>query len=115
MDYFCYRYYSLIESLREDNRIVREIIDNNKMVEDHSHLNYLVLSLYHRDISILELIVSSNRSKGSIPSVIRYLFMHLLSFKQLRELSEKEAVELADLLLDILTGNSRSNIRLLQK
>ena len=82
LSYFCLKYFEGIFEL--NNQPLIKEIDQWGNIPGIGRFNYLLIGLYERDITILEYLKESLKIDSSLPLAIRYLYIMLMSFEELR-------------------------------
>lgn len=115
VNYICYSYFKDLEGKKKKrSAIINEIDDLRKYLDgkQNSKINFLVLSLFERDITISKFFSElgsihseegEEKAKVGIPvSVgIRYLFIMMINFTEIREIQENGKM-LASIISDLL-------------
>lgn len=105
INYVCYRYFSQLLNKKED-AIVNEIQEFSKYCQDQSHLTFYVRSLYDRDIDVFHYLSSINKISGAMSPGIRYLYIMLLTFENLKLTTEPSKI--GRVLMKSITDNLRT-------
>ena len=85
-----------------DNQIVNELIEYSRKIYDFSQMSYLVISLYFRDIGPVEFMRNAVTFEGGFSVGIRYLYLMLLSFEEIKLLKNQCPDIIAEIFLTIL-------------
>lgn len=102
IDYICYSYFKNFENLRKENAILKEIADLTFQTKDLSHVLFIVISVYLRELELEEAVKMALPVQGAVSLLLRYLYLMLLGFSKMRLVSSTQAVELADCFRQIL-------------
>jgi hypothetical protein len=105
INYVCYQYFTELLS-RTENAIVKEILNFQTYCEDVSGLTFYVRSLYDRDIDVHSYLDSINQIQGAMSPGIRYLYIMLLTFEDLK--FTKEPSKIGRVLMKSITDNLRT-------
>lgn len=104
LNYICQGYLKAISDgeLVKNNKILQEIMQYRNKFQDQSFLNYLLIELYDRTISIQEYLERVKNSPGMLSASIRYLFILLQSFDELKRQKVDDADKTANILLELI-------------
>jgi hypothetical protein len=91
------------ENFVRENALVKEIFQLSPFIENPSLFNYLVISFYDRDLSPYLFVKQARTIKGAVYLAVRYLYIMLLSFEDLKKLKNPD--DLAEELTNALEGN----------
>lgn len=105
INYVCYQYFTELLA-RNENAIVQEILKFQLYCKDVSKLTFFVRSLYDRDIDVNGYLQSINTIGGAMSPGIRYLYMMLLTFEDLK--FTKEPSKIGRILMKSITDNLRT-------
>lgn len=121
VNFMCYSYFSEIENKQKKGYVMMTEINKFRgymSQEENSKLNYIILSLFEREISIGKYLrdlkvfddkMDQKRSKvGAALSVgVRYLFKLLTNFSELREVELSEEKDLSMIVSQIFKSKKR--------
>lgn len=96
-------------TLASNNEIIKEIskywIDLDT-VESKSELVYNILAIYTRDAQLMSYMRLLSKNPRAVSVGLRYLYIMLLSFEELRLLDRKASAEVARILMEIVIQTS---------
>ena len=83
MNFFSFKYFCEILNLK-NNALIQELDFFNTACKDIKWIEYQVLMLYDREISILDFLKECLKYDGAYSLAIRYVYLLVLSFKDLK-------------------------------
>ena len=83
INFVCKQYFTELLA-RKENAIVTEILTFSQYCQDQSRLTFYVRQLYDREIDVYGYLQSINSIPGAMSPGIRYLYIMLLSYEDLK-------------------------------
>lgn len=87
---------------------MKEIQNLSEKIENKSHFRYLVMSCYDRKITPGEFLEQSGMMKGAMAPALRFLFLMLLSFDDLKR--AKNPVKISEILVKAINGKFQQRL-----
>jgi len=88
---------------------VKEIFKFSPLIKNPSLFNYLIISFYDRDLSPYLFLKDSRKIKGAVNLAVRYLYIMLLSFEDLKK--SKDPDSLAEEITNSIEGKKSKFIK----
>lgn len=96
INFYSFKYFCEILNIK-DNAIIQEIEMHSKRCRDIKWIEYNVLRLYDREISMLDFIEDCLKYQGAYSIALRYIYIMLLSFMDLKVVLISDAQTIADI------------------